>query len=292
MRPFWGALLGLLMLSACAQGMAGGIAAGYGEQVHKVPMRDAAGAEIRLHTRICRPAGDTPARVVVINHGSPVNAADRLTRQPTACDNEAVRWFVDRGFIAVMGLRRGFGATGGAFAETAAPGCTAEGYARGAREAARDVNALVDYATALPFAKKDGVVVVGQSAGGWATIAYDGLAHSRVVAMVNMAGGRGGRVGNVANNTCRPDELTRAAGLLGATARLPMLWVYTGNDSYFAPPLVTAMHAAFTSMGGIADLVQLGPFGADGHRLFFEKGGSAIWGPLFTRYLASRGVPL
>jgi hypothetical protein len=48
------------------------------------------------------------------------------------------------------------------------------------------------------------------------------------------------------------------------------------------------MHAAFTAAGGKAELVQPGPFGTDGHRLFLGRGGSAIWGPLMDRYLASR----
>ena len=43
-----------------------------------------------------------------------------------------------------------------------------------------------------------------------------------------------------------------------------------------------------SSSGGKADLVQLGPFGTDGHSLFFGRGGSAIWGPLVEKYLAAR----
>jgi hypothetical protein len=66
-----------------------------------------------------------------------------------------------------------------------------------------------------------------------------------------------------------------------------MLWVFTANDSYFAPDVATAMHAAFTAAGGHAELHQLGPFGTDGHQLFWSRGGSKIWGPLVEQYLAS-----
>ena len=260
------------------------------DQIHNVPMRDKDGAQYDLHTRICRPPGETPARVVVIAHGSPANANARPAMQPAQCENEGVRWFLARGYVTVMGMRRGYGPTGGIWAETAGPGCPAEGYVRGGRETARDLDALVSYATSLPFARPDGAVVVGQSAGGWGADAYNSLPHPKVVAMVSMAGGRGGHVDNTPNKNCRPDELARAAGLLGGTATTPMLWVYAANDSFFDPALAVAMHTAFTRAGGKAILFQPGAFGSDGHGLFFGRGGSNVWGPEMARYLTARGA--
>ena len=90
------------------------------------------------------------------------------------------------------------------------------------------------------------------------------------------------------NENCRPERLAAAAGRYGATARTPMLWVYAGNDSYFAPPIAAAMHDAFTAAGGIATLVQPAGYDDDGHQLFFGDGGSAIWGPPVQQYLAQR----
>ena len=69
-----------------------------------------------------------------------------------------------------------------------------------------------------------------------------------------------------------------------------MLWIYTQNDSYFAPSIARAMHNAFTSAGGVADLEQPGPYGTDGHRLFFGPSGSAVWGPLVERYLMQQHI--
>lgn len=113
---------------------------------------------------------------------------------------------------------------------------------RAAHEGARDLDASLSYATALPYARSDRAVVVGQSAGGWATDGYDGLPHPHAAWLVSMAGGRGGHTKNIANNNCRPDQLIAAAGLLGRTATTPMLWVYAENDSFFDPALVRAMH--------------------------------------------------
>lgn len=47
------------------------------------------------------------------------------------------------------------------------------------------------------------------------------------------------------------------------------------------------MHDAFTQAGGKAELVQSGPFGSDGHGLFFGRSGSAIWGPPVEQYLTA-----
>jgi hypothetical protein len=101
-----------------------------------------------------------------------------------------------------------------------------------------------------------------------------------------MAGGRGGHVGNVPNRNCHPEWLADAAGHYGVTATTPMLWIYTANDSYFAPPIAEAMHRAFIASGGKAELVQPAPYDGDGHRLFFGAGGSQVWGPILDRYLA------
>ena len=292
-----GCLIGVgCLLALAAEAAPAGTSAGpvgqpsgiWREQVHWVPMRDQNGSEHLLYARVCRPAGNAPARVVLINHGSPPNPQVRPAMQPASCQSETVQWFLGHGYLVMLGMRRGYGATGGAWAEDFGPACTAEGYARAGLEGARDLAALVAYATALSYARPAGVVVVGQSAGGWATDAYDSQPHPKVVAMVSMAGGRGGHRHDTPNSNCRPDQLARAAGLYGATATTPMLWVYAANDSFFSPAIASAMHEAFTQSGGKAELIQTGPFGTDGHSLFFARGGSAVWGPIMERYLSSR----
>ena len=66
-----------------------------------VPMRDRNGGSHLLYTRICRPQRDTPARVVLINHGSPPDANARPIMQPAKCESEAARWFLTRGYLIV-----------------------------------------------------------------------------------------------------------------------------------------------------------------------------------------------
>ncbi|HEY6458098.1 MAG TPA: prolyl oligopeptidase family serine peptidase [Steroidobacteraceae bacterium] len=235
--------------------------------------------------RVCRPATDTAARLVVINHGSPPDPAARPRMQVGRCDQEAAQWFLRRGYLVAFPLRRGYGATGGAWAETYG-GCDHADYFHAGLETARDIDAAVQALTTLPFVLPDNVVIVGQSAGGWGTIAYASVAHPRVSSFIVMAGGRGGHLHDRPNQNCHPEKLAEAAGRYGATATTPMLWVYALNDTFFRPTIAQALYKSFTAAGGHADLEQPGPFDNEGHRLFFGAGGSAIWGSLVERYLA------
>ena len=221
--------------------------------------------------------------MVLINHGKPADA-DVGKVKPATCANGAVQWFLAKGYLVVLGVRRGYGESGGVMAE-GSRSCSANDLVHAAHEGARDVDALLRYATALPYAQPDRAVVVGQSVGGWVTDGYNSLPHPHVAAMVSMAGGHGGHVHDIPNNNCRPDQLIVAAGILGKTATTPMLWIYTENDSYFGPSLARSMHEAFIAAGAKADFHLLPPFGKDGHALFFGTNGSAIWGPLMDAYL-------
>jgi pimeloyl-ACP methyl ester carboxylesterase len=287
-------LLSLMLMVAAAaaaqaQQMPGPVGSPEGvwrAQIHWVPL-DIAGTRYLLYTQICRPAGEASARVVVIAHGVPPSALIYPRMKPLACDSEAARWFLERGFIVVASMRRGFGETGGYPAENFRR-CDDADYFTSGLQSVRDISATVDYAASLPFARPQGVVVVGQSAGGWGALAYDAMPHPRVTAFVSMAGGRGGHFQEMPDSNCRPQLLVDAAGRLARTATTPMLWVYSENDSFFAPALAAAMYAAYTQNGGKGEFEQLGPFGQDGHRLFVAPGGSQIWGPLVERYLAGR----
>jgi dienelactone hydrolase len=239
----------------------------------------------RMLVRVCRPDSDTPASLVVINHGSPPDADARPRMQVGRCDQEAALWFLTRGYVVAFPLRRGYGATGGEWAESYGP-CGRADYFHAGLETARDIDAAVQALTTLPFVRPDGVVVVGQSAGGWGTIAYDSVPHPRVSALIVMAGGRGGHFHDRPNENCHPERLAAAAARYGTTATTPMLWVYALNDTYFAPAIAQALYKSFAGAGGHADFEQPNGFDGDGHHLFFGPAGSAVWGPLVERYLA------
>ncbi|GAC1338514.1 MAG: dienelactone hydrolase family protein [Acetobacteraceae bacterium] len=296
-----GSVLGsaLFLLAACAvpiarptgPGPVGERTGRWQEQAHWIPMTDQDGTPRLIYARVCLPAGDGPAKVAVLNHGTGLT---RRIIEPQPCRDEAPSWFLERGFMVVMPIRRGYGATGGPDSALLATGpnglrrCDDLEPARIALEAARDIEATVQYATALPRARPDGAVVVGVSTGGYTVMAMNSRPNPKVAAMVNVSGGIGGQIGGAIGQVCHADRLVRDAGRLGATAAVPMLWLYARNDNFFSPDLGRAMHAAFTGAGGKAEFVETRIFGYDGHSLFTGIGGSTVWGPPVEAYLAGR----
>ncbi len=277
------AALALALLPAAAAAQPGPVGAPEGRwraQVHRVPF-DTGG--ILLVTRVCRPPGEAAAPLVVINHGSPGDPAVRPRTATPTCGAIA-QWFTQRGYVVALPLRRGYGETGGAWAEGYGR-CDAADFVAGGLASAADIAAVVRYMRALPYVAPDRLLMVGQSAGGWAALAYASRHPEGLAAVMNFAGGRGGRRDNRPNNNCSPDRLVAAAGALGRTARVPSLWVYSDNDTFFGPELVRRMHAAFTGAGGRAQLVQLPPFRDDGHRLFGTVEGMRIWTPIAGSFL-------
>ena len=94
-----------------------------------------------------------------------------------------------------------------------------------------------------------------------------------------------GRVGGKPNNNCAPDRLVETTAEFGRTARVPMLWIYTENDTYFGPALSQRMATAFQAGGGNLEYHLLPPFGHDGHFLVDSADGVRIWTPMVDDFL-------
>ncbi len=230
---------------------------------------------------VFRPQGGAKAPLMVMNHGSLANPAERL-KMGRPHFTAVSSYFVTRGYVVVLPLRRSYGATGGAFAEDYGR-CEAPDYLNAGLQTAADIRATIDYMRAQPFVLPDRTVVAGQSGGGWGTLALSSLNPAGVPSMINFAGGRGGHAPVVGN--CAPDALVKAAFSYGTTARVPLLWINSANDSYFDPKLVKRMAEAYGKGGGRVVHREVGPFGKDGHMLAGSDAGAPIWQPLVTEFL-------
>lgn len=250
-----------------------------------------------LRATVFRPADSAnaegcPARrpLVVVNHGT-----SEATRLAVAMPVYywLSRWFVERGYVVVVPQRRGHGATGGPMAE-AVGDCADPDHYRSGLAAADDIQGVVDYMTAEPFVAPGETVVVGISSGGWASLALAARNPASVRAVINIAGGRGGRpFGRHADAVCGERRLIEAAGDYGRTARVPTLWLYAANDSYFRPGLASALASAWRDGGGAADLHVLPPYGSDGHGLADDRAGWDVWGGTVEAFLsATRAAPV
>jgi dienelactone hydrolase len=260
------------------------------EQVVHVPLEVTDGpvtGRLLLTATLYHPAGNGPFPLIVLSHGSPARAADR-ERMGRHRVLPRIREFVRRDFAVIVPMRRGFGATGGRFAERFGP-CDDPDYFAAGVAAAQDLLATVAYATALPLVRRDRVILVGQSAGGFASLAAASFHPAGVVAVVNLSGGRGGRAGAFNGEPCAPERMTAAIARFAQTIRVPVLWHYAENDRYFGPHHARAWFKAFTDAGAPGRLVMQPPFGRDGHRLFASPAGLPIWTAAFDRFLTDIG---
>lgn len=260
----------------------GPLAAQNREQVVRIP---GPGGSTLVAT-VMRPPGEARSPLVVINHGSPADGSQRAKMERPRY-SALSSFFLSRGYVVALPLRRGYGETGGAWAEGFGP-CEAPDFFNAGLQGAADIQATLDFMRAQPYVAPDRTIVVGQSAGGWATVALSSRNPPGVAAMINFAGGRGGHQklagGGIGN--CAPRSLVEAAAKYGATARVPMLWIYTENDSFFEPSLAKRMVEAYDGAGGKAVYRPVGAFGRDGHSLAGSSNGSSVWSPLVESFLA------
>jgi dienelactone hydrolase len=163
-----------------------------------------------LEAMLVRPAEAGRYPLVLINHGSPRSAADRPNMTPLASLPQAFE-FARRGWAAAAVMRRGFGDSGGGFAENSGP-CHSPNYIAAGNTAAVDLRAAIAHLAKRPDIDASRIISVGQSAGGFATVALTADPPAGLVAGVNFAGGRGSpKDGEV----CTQDRLVAAFGSFG-----------------------------------------------------------------------------
>ena len=251
---------------------------------------------IPMFAYLVRPVGDGPFPLVIMNHGVSMSPTGR-SFFPLVEFRDAAKWFAKQGYLVVAPVGTGYGAAAidipehglyGPFFSKVGKCSTPNFRAPGLAVAQVDLW-IIDYMTAEKRIVPKDVIVVGQSAGGWAAIALSSLNPPQVRAIVVFAGGRGGRVDGKPNNNCAPDRLVEATGEFGRTSRVPMLWIYIENDTFFGPALSKRMHEAFTAAGGKAEYHLVPPFGNDGHFFVGSPDAVPIWSPLVAKFLDEQG---
>jgi dienelactone hydrolase len=226
--------------------------------------------------------------LVVINHGT-----SDATRMAVAMPVYywLSRWFVEHGYVVVLPQRRGHGATAGVMAESIGT-CTDPDHYSSGLAAADDIEGAVSFMSAQPFVAPGEAIVVGISSGGWASLALASRNPAGVRAVVNIAGGRGGRpFGMRVDAVCGEQRLIEAAESYGRSARIPTLWLYANNDSYFRPDLARHLASAWRNSGGNADLHIFAAYGADGHNLADDRAGWDVWGRTLDTFLKGLNEP-
>jgi dienelactone hydrolase len=281
----------------------GGFAAGFALFVAAGAFADATRAqeivvtEMRLPTHssgkkgleavMVRPSDAAPHPLALITHGTPREPSERDDMTPLRWIPQA-REFARRGWTAVIVMRRGFGDSGGGYAEDGRVCGRNPDFVGPTKEAVKDLREAAAYLATRPEVDPSRMISVGVSTGGMSMVGLSADPPPGLMAAISFAGGRGSRA---ADEVCNPGALVSAFGEFGKHSKVPMLWIYAENDHFFGPPIAKALYQAFTQNGGKAKFILAGPFGEDGHSLFSLRG-IPIWAPMVDDFLRSQNLVL
>src|SRR3954463_3702644 len=238
------------------------------------------GRVVRLESYIVRRAdltGKLP--VALIAHGKPATQGRMLDEHASEYVLQA-RDLARRGYLTVVTMRRGFGASDGPMAVSV--NCATTSLLDRFNADADDLQSTLDAVGSRPDADGNRAIVIGVSAGGAAAAALSARNPVGLKAVINVSGG-------LRFESCpKEDALVAAFKDFGAASRVPQLWVYAKNDSLFGPALVEQMRGVSLDGGANVKLVMLEPDKFDGHAIFRASAARPKWlleMDAFLRYL-------
>jgi dienelactone hydrolase len=288
-------LVCLLLLAAGPVGCAGastgkqGLDAALREEVHSVPVPQA-GASIVVTS--FRPPGTGPFPWLVLSHGSATTAeANRAIGRYRPLP--PIREWVRRGYAVVAPVRRGYGASGGEKFGDAYGSCSRPDFRRAGEGAAQDLLATIGWAKAQADLNARHWLLVGQSAGGFASIFTASKRPDGLVAVLAFAPGRGGDPATRPGEPCGSDRMAQLYASIAPQTTVPVLWFYAENDQFIGPRVQKLWFESFRSAGGRGELVVVPPFPERyGHGVFPSTAGTPLWTPVVARFFSAQGLPL
>lgn len=242
------------------------------------------GRTVRLESLIVkRKEASGPLPIALIAHGKPATEGRMLDDRAIEYLRQA-RDMARRGWLALVVMRRGFGSSDGP--QPVPLSCASPSLLGRFAAEADELQAALDTAGKRPDADPARMIAIGVSAGGAAVTALSARNPPGLLGVVNVSGG-------LRFPSCpKEDALVAAFKEFGAKSRVPSLWIYARNDSFFAPTLVERMQSAFLDGGGDVKLVM---FDADerydGHLIFRHANGRGKWLPQMDAFLRSHKLP-
>src|SRR5437763_4077700 len=261
----------------------------YGPRLNEERVRIAAPSGRPIAATILRPEGQGPFGAVILNHGVSASARERARESSDLLINAAAV-FARRGYVVVMPLRRGFGATGGEMAED--PGsCSNPAYRSAEANAAADVMAAYDYARSLPYVDGNRMILAGQSAGGLVALYTAGPRQPPgLQAVLALAAGPGGDPAINPVIPCAIEPVARIFDMIGKSIRVPVLMNYAENDLFFSPKVSRQWYERLNASWTDAEYALQPAFGKDGHYLFGDTLGVRYWLPTVETFLARHSI--
>jgi dienelactone hydrolase len=224
---------------------------------------------VRLEALVVKRVGETERLpVALITHGKPASANEMLDWKAEDLSGPA-RDFARRGWLAVVVMRRGFGQSDGPM--PAPVSCASTGFVERLNADADDLQLAIEAIVKRPDADPDRVIAIGGSAGGAAVVALAARNPKNLRGAISVSGG-------LRMLECpKENELVKAFTEYGVSSRVPSIWLYAKNDTFFGPELVTRLHSGFLDGGGDVKLVHFDKIGEDGHSMFGSATGRLRW---------------
>ncbi len=234
------------------------------EEVIRVPMKTGS-KELILQTTVFRPDGPGPFPLIIISHGVNTDMARSGEISSRMRYTMQSRVFVKWGFVVAIPMRRGYGGSEGGV------NMLLTAIDKFGLEDAKDIQATIDFMAQQPYVDADQVVLVGESGGGLASLAYGSLGKTNIKGIINFAGGL---------RTFSPRwefNMNDAFKEYARTTNVESIWFYAENDRTFPANLAQAVYKEYQKNGGHATLFTPPPFKKDGHSLFSDPSGIEIW---------------
>jgi len=253
-----------------------------GEEV-KIPMglKSVFGTKtIHLSAVIYKPDSGEKFPLVVINHGTPRKDEDRKHTYKFKAQSMV---FVRKGFAVVVPMRRGYGTSEGEYAELSGK-CDNADYDNVAKEVIKDIRATIEFMKKQAYIDTDKKnLMVGQSTGGFSSLAYASAYPNEVLAVINFAGGRGSLE---PYKVCSEERLIHTMSNFGKKIQMPTLWIYTEQDDFFPPKLSKKMFEEFRKKGGEGKFILL--TSEFGHSFFHRT--TKEWEPIADEFLKENNL--
>jgi dienelactone hydrolase len=238
---------------------------------------------VRLEALIIKRAdakGKLP--VAIIAHGKP-NSQGRALDYRADMYASHLKDFAQRGYLAVLVLRRGFGSSDSG--SQVRVSCKSTSLVERFESDADELDAALDQVAKRDDADVDRIIAIGVSAGGAAVTALSTRKTKGLLGVINVSGG-------LRFQSCpKEDALVDAFKEFGKKSKIPNLWIYARNDSLFGPELVGRMQSAFLDGGADVKLVMLEPGRTDGHRIFARPDARVQWLPHMDAFLRQLNLP-
>jgi len=217
--------------------------------------------------------------IALITHGTAVSSKENRAENVGKFSSRA-HDMAARGWLAVVVIRRGYGQSDGYLPRD---NCERPHVKQDLDAPADDLQAVIDVVKRRPDADGSRIIAIGDSSGGGTVVALGARNPPGLVGVVSVSGG--------VHLVCAgwDDRLVEAYRTYGVTSRVPNLWLYMKNDSYFPPEVVQRMQTAFVAGGGDAKLMEFDPSLDEGHYMFLN--GGRAWLGEMDKFLRQHRLP-